>query len=311
MDTSYHVQGKSPDPHAAIVAAILCALFLLIAPAQVSWAQEDGTDDLAETALVEDGALVRLTLQDGSELVGRVLAATDSTVTIRLASGPTIEVQRSTIKQQEALKGNIVEGRYIRRDPNDSQLFILPTARPTGAGDARLTVYNVFLPYVDVGISDYFSASAGTIFLPGAFAEVVYLSPKATVYSSPTRNFAIGSSGALVSSEGYFGFLYGLSTLGTSARAVTVGGGFGFSTVDGFDSNFVLVLGGELQVSNSVKLISENILVPGVEDGALLSGGLRFFGERIAGSFGVGTTPDLIRDGGFPFIPVLSFSYNL
>lgn len=201
----------------------------------------------------------------------------------------------------------------MQHGPNDSQLIILPTARATGAGEGRFTVYDVFLPYVDIGITDEVSASAGTVLAPGFVGSVMYFSPKITLHESSEQTFAIGSSGGYVpGGNSYLGLSYGLATLGSSSRALTIGGGLGFSSIDELDGTLMILVGGELQVSNSVKLISENVLAPNVDGGAYLSGGVRFFGERTAGTFGVATLPSMIgnRDV-FPFIPILSFSYNL
>jgi hypothetical protein len=48
-----------------------------------------------------------------------------------------------------------------------------------------------------------------------------------------------------------------------------------------------------------------------VEDGLLLSGGVRFFGERIAVDLALMTFPALLTAvDGFAFLPWLGFAYN-
>ena len=69
----------------------------------------------------------------------------------------------------------------------------------------------------------------------------------------------------------------------------------------------VVVLGGEFQVSNSVKILTENWIVPGA-DGAIISLGLRFFDDHLAADFGLFTSTN--AKGNFPFIPWLGFCYN-
>jgi len=82
--------------------------------------------------------------------------------------------------------------------------------------------------------------------------------------------------------------------------------GWGFVGSD-FGDAPPIVLGGEVQVSESVKLLSEN-WIPAGADEAILSFGIRFFGEHLAGDFGLITSTE--ASGGFPFIPWLGFVYN-
>jgi hypothetical protein len=69
-----------------------------------------------------------------------------------------------------------------------------------------------------------------------------------------------------------------------------------------------LVIGGEVQLSNSIKLITENWFPPKM-DGGLVSFGIRFFGESIAGDFGLMRSTNS-SSSGFPFLPWVGFVYN-
>jgi len=89
--------------------------------------------------------------------------------------------------------------------------------------------------------------------------------------------------------------------------ALTAGLGWGFAGSDDTDSPTVM-LGGGLRVSNSVKLISESWIPPN-SDNALVSSGIRFFGERLAADLGF-IHPTGLSSDGFPFLPWLGFTYN-
>jgi hypothetical protein len=80
-------------------------------------------------------------------------------------------------------------------------------------------------------------------------------------------------------SEGV-GILYGVGTLGLADKALTLGLGWGFAGGE-ISNEPVLMLGGELQLSNSFKLMTENWFPPGT-DIAIVSFGLRFFGENLS-----------------------------
>ncbi len=42
----------------------------------------------------------------------------------------------------------------------------------------------------------------------------------------------------------------------------------------------------------------------------IVSAGIRFFGERIAADFALWTSPELLDDDLFPFVPWVGFAYN-
>ena len=74
-----------------------------------------------------------------------------------------------------------------------------------------------------------------------------------------------------------------------------------------------MLVGGEHQLSNSTKLLSENYLYLGDEVTIIFSGGIRFFNDTLAADLGLFSSPDLIGaigGGGFPFVPWLGFAYN-
>ena len=88
-------------------------------------------------------------------------------------------------------------------------------------------------------------------------------------------------------------------------NAVTLGIGWGYENWEPSDKPFIL-LGGEVQVSNSFKFITENWILP---ETAILSAGIRFFGDNLAADFAFLRPLDEEMDG-FPFIPWIGFVYN-
>jgi hypothetical protein len=86
-----------------------------------------------------------------------------------------------------------------------------------------------------------------------------------------------------------------------------VGLGWGFAGGE-IANKPILLLGGELRLSNSIKLISENWIPPGT-DLVVYSFGFRFFGENLAADLGF-FRPSHMDTDGFPFIPWIGFAYN-
>ncbi len=222
-----------------------------------------------------------------------------------------------------------------RLDPNGTRLFLSPTARTMPQGQGRFSDYMVFFPSVAYGFTNWFDASAGISLLPGSSTQILTINTKAQVYDGERVDVAVGNLFLTPvgegTGEGFGGTAYGLITVGSARNALTVGTYVAYAgadtgsttcngdvceTEDNFDVEFadgvLVVLGGEAQVSNSVKLISENYFGFGDgESGGVVSGGVRFFGDHLAVDFAlfrlVGEGSDI---DGFSFIPYVGFAYN-
>lgn len=255
----------------------------------------------------------RITLTDGSLLLGTITHVTSDSVFVRTANGIAIALPRSAIKSTERLRGTFTNGEYVRTDPNNARLLIGPTARPLKAGTGYIAAYEIFFTYGAVGVTDFLTLGGGLTLLPGASAQVFYFAPK-LAFTLPDDRLSIGG-GALYmnttwgSTEG-IGIVYGATTYGGARAGLTVGLGYGYAAGE-FADDPVILVGGEAQVGNSVKFISENWFPIG-SDVSLLSLGIRFFGDNIAGDFGF-FYPYRRGSGipsGFPFIPWLGIVYN-
>ena len=96
----------------------------------------------------------------------------------------------------------------------------------------------------------------------------------------------------------------GVATFGGENGSVTTGAGFGF---DGNStSRAILMLGGSRRVTRNVAIISENYLLTENDNGALVSAGFRFMGEKISVDFAGFTA----SNSEVPIIPYLAFIYK-
>ena len=253
------------------------------------------------------GSVVRVVLLDGTIHVGTVDTMDDSTLVLEGSGGVEISIPVERIRRIESLEGD----RFQRRDPNRSRLFFAPTARPVAHGSGYVALYELFFPFVAVGIQNIFTLAGGVSLVPGLESQALYLAPKATLYDGRDFGLAIGGLvGTNTGFDGSAGLVFGIGTYGSSEAAITAGAGFGF--VEGeFSTRPVLMLAGEYQVSNVIKLLTENYIVPGYGEAVVAMGGIRFFGSRLAADIGLVTTPVAFEDGGgFPFVPWLGFAYN-
>jgi hypothetical protein len=272
---------------------ILCLVALTVLSCTVALAQDDSLK------------VKQITLNDGSEVVGRILSEDALRIQFKTNSGIEMTIERGLIKEIKDLEMEEHEGSLRRVDPNQTRLLFSPTARPLKQGNGYFSVYEIFFPMVSYGLTDFFSFSGGFSLIPFAETQLLYIAPKINIINR--EEFAL-SGGVLYMTltEESAGIAYGVATYGKSSGAVTVGLGWGFVEGD-FSGNPMLVLGGELQISRSTKLITENWLPPG-DNEAIISFGIRFFGARLAGDFGLITSTEPTE--GFPFFPWLGFAYN-
>jgi len=71
-------------------------------------------------------------------------------------------VQAADIVSVHPVDGVVVGGEFRRADPNPTRLFFGPTARALKQGAAYVGVYEILLPFVQIGITDRISVGAGT-----------------------------------------------------------------------------------------------------------------------------------------------------
>jgi len=253
---------------------------------------------------------VKIVLADGSELIGSITAEDSVAITFQTLSGISMTIPRIQVKSKNDLAGYFDRGRYFRPDYNSTRLFFAPTARPVKSGQGYVSAYQIFFPFLAVGIGDYFTFGGGISLLPGVENQIYYLMPKFTPVN--LDNFSVSGGVLYINSTGGesdgTGIIYGVTTYGSPHVSLTAGLGWGFSGSETSDKPIIL-LGGELRVSNSIKLITENWFPVG-SDVSFISFGIRFFGDRVAADFGL-VYPAGSEISGFPFFPWLGFAYNL
>lgn len=281
----------------SLIPLITILLFILASPS-ISFSQQDSTN-------VE---VRRIELKDGSVIIGNILSEDSVSIKFRTLSNIEMVIQKDQIVKIEVISGKIVKGKLWRRDPNCTRLLFAPTARALKAGQGYFSDYEIFLPFVAVGITDFFTLAGGMTLIPGADEQAFYIAPKVTPIHLKNFDLAAGILYIKIPDEGEgAGIVYGVATYGTEDVALTFGMGFGFVGGDFADKPMV-ALGGEYRISKSIKLITENWFIPDSEV-QLLSLGIRFFGKNLSADFGL-IYPAGSDIDGFPFLPWVGFAYN-
>jgi hypothetical protein len=253
-------------------------------------------------------------LADGSVFYGRIVAETESHLTLETAGGSRIELARTEIRSIRRTEGRFVDGQYLAADPNRTRLFFAPTGRPLARGQGYVANYMLFFPFVAYGVTDRISIAGGTPIFPEIIGEVFYLAPRATLYRREGIDLAAGALAFFATrelDEGSAGLIYGVGTFGDPDRALTAGAGWGFaltSEESTLSNDPVLMLGGEHRLGDRTKLITENWFVADSDAGGVFTAGIRLFGERLSGDLGLGfggSWDDMVC-----CLPVLNFVYN-
>lgn len=248
-------------------------------------------------------------MNDGSEIVGTIITEDPAHVEFQSLSKIMMRVPRNQIKTIEPLRGTVVDGEFRKSDPNYTRLFFAPTGRALKSGQGYFSVYDIFFPFIAVGIGDIVTLAGGMSLIPGAENQIYYFAPKITPLHLKDLDVSAGVLyiNALGVDFSGGGIVYGVGTYGSSDHALTVGLGWGFAGGE-IANKPILLLGGEIRLTNSIKLLTENWIPPGT-DLVVYSFGIRFFGENLAADLGF-IRPSKMGSGGFPFIPWLGFAYN-
>ena len=275
--------------------ALYAAAVLLLAGPCAAAAQEQ------KTPLVM--TVHELVLNDGSRMYGAIEQESDAEIVFKTTAGATVRAGRAQVVSLRPVFGRMVRGEFRREDPNNTRLLFAPTARSIPQGQVYLGVYQVIVPFVQVGITDQFSFGGGTplIFEIEDWDRLYWITPKLQVFSNGRTHAAVGLFHGFSGNDGA-GIAYGVMTHEIGQGAVTAGAGMGY-TSDGGRAGVVMA-GAEAGVRRNMKFITENYVFDGA---AITSGGFRFFGERLSADLAVGVA--LSDEGSFAF-PVVNFVYR-
>jgi hypothetical protein len=263
-----------------MIRSLLAALLTLSAAAAQA--------QTAATRIIEipaAGVTQELELNDGSSVIGRVESVGEGRVVFRTTSGVELTVDVANVRSLQPVTGHIVNGELWREDPNPTRLFFAPTGRSLKKGEAYFGVYELFLPFVQVGVTDRVSIGAGTPLIFGDFERPFWVTPKVQLLEHRSTAVSAGVMHFFNVDEASIGIAYGVVTQGSADSAATIGVGYAYDRTDDDDAgSAVVMIGGEHRVSRRIKFVTENYVFKG---GGFASGGLRFFGEKLSADFGL------------------------
>ena len=231
------------------------------------------------------GETQEIVLVDGARALGRVEGFSENGVTFRTTVGAVLEVGRSQVATLRVVAGRVVNGTFWPADPNTTRLLFGPTARALKRGESYLAVYEISLPFVQVGLTDRISVGAGTLpYFGEGTTHPFWITPKVQLFAGTKTAVAVGALHFANIDDRSLGIGYGVVTHGTGDSAVTVGLGYGYVAGEDRGDAPMIMVGGERRVGRRVKLITENYAF---RSGGLVSAGVRLLGERMSVDFGL------------------------
>ena len=109
----------------------------------------------------------------------------------------------------------------------------------------------------------------------------VWLTPEVQIVNRSRIQAAAGVMHIVAPELGSLGIAYGVVTTGRPDASLTVGAGAGYRRYEGDTATTaIFMIGGERRLRGGIKWVTENYIWSGGD--GILSGGLRFYGERLS-----------------------------
>lgn len=254
-------------------------LACLLAASPLSVAAQPAPAHPPAIAVAAEGITQELRLRDGTTAVGRVTAVEAGRMTFVTRGGATLTVAIDDVVALTTVGGRDTGRGFWKDDPNPTRLFFGPTGRPLAKGEVYLGVYEVVMPFVQVGLTNRLSVGGGTpLVFGGGGNRPFWFTPKFTVVARERTQVALGALHMFNVDDENVGIAYGAVTRGTRDSAITVGVGVAYERFEDA-SPPVLMLGGERRVRHNLKLVTENYVF---DEGGLVSAGVRFLTGRLS-----------------------------
>ena len=297
-----------------IAVVLLSELGAVVATTGIVLAQQPAPASKPVVVRIPDSTQVQvMRLRDGSSIVGRVTEIGTDTVRFNAKAG-TLNIARADIVElREVATSALRSGAVWPANPNATRLLFGPTGRMLEKGESYFNDTYLFLLSVHSGVTSRFSLGGGMSVLPlDNFSDnALYIMPKIGVYASPKLNVAVGGLAGIVGGlvdedeNASFGIVYAVGTAGSPDASITFGTGVAYAAGE-IARTPVAMLGAEKRVSRRLSLVTENYLIPNEDTNAVLSYGVRFFGEKLSADLAFWNAPG--NDIPFPGIPYVAFS---
>lgn len=231
--------------------------------------------------------------RDGNTYLGQILTKSAQELRLQTTNLGPVTIQLADVVRLSPLTGAYQrQGRWYLPNPIAERYLFQSSAYPQAKGTVNYQNVLILFNQVNVGVSRNFSLGLGgmPLFLFGGTPSPLWVAPRLSFPIQPERWYLGGGAfiGTAVGAEtGVFGYAYGLTTVGSPDRQVSVGLGYGFAG-GSWSELPAFLLSGLLRLSPKTYLLSENYLL-GVGDSNfyLLSVAGRSAGPRLSLDYGL------------------------
>ena len=206
----------------------------------------------------------------------------------------------------------IINGKYWFDNPQSARYLWSPNGYGLKKGEAYFQNIWVLFNQVSVGITNSFSVGAGMVplFLFGASYSPVWITPKFSVPLSNDRvNFGFGALlGTVIGvSHSDFDLVYGITTIGTRDKNVSLGLGYGYAG-GRWGNTPTISVSGLLRIGARGYLLTENYYLDTGDHFQILGSlGARLIIGKIGLDFG-GVLPVTLNQADIIIIPWLGLT---
>ncbi|WP_375582951.1 hypothetical protein [Cyclobacterium xiamenense] len=245
-----------------------------------------GVAQQATAAESDTTEIYRITTRDGNEYLGTIIAEDAVRIHLKTENLGEIRLFRSDILQITKLdRLHRKRGTYWFANPQATRHFWIPNGYGLKKNESYYQNVWIFFNQVSTGITDHFSIGAGMVplFLFAGSPTPVWVTPKVSFPVVPEKlNLGAGVlAGTIIGvDDGGFGLLYGLSTVGSKDRNLTLGLGWAYAN-GGIANRPTVSLAGMIRTGPRGYLLTENYLIGagGESLGILSAGGRRMVGR--------------------------------
>ena len=218
---------------------------------------------------------------DGNTYTGKILEQDEDKVILKSDQLGEITLYKRNIKSITAIEPEKFKGgKYWGDNPQATRYFFSPNGYGLKAGEGYYQNVWVLFNSFAVGVTDHFSLGAGIVplFLFAGAPTPVWITPKFSIPVSKDK-FSLGGGAllgtVLIEKNTGFGIVYGIGTVGSKDKNVSLGLGYGFAASDWAESPMINI-NVMLRTGARGYFISENYYIRTADaDAALLSFGGR------------------------------------
>lgn len=219
--------------------------------------------------------IFRLETKDGNGYTGEVVASDSAKVLFRSANLGDLTILQKDIKSLLAVDSTQIKGdKYWFKNPQATRYFFSPNGYGLKKGEGYYQNIWVLVNSFAVGINDYISVGGGVIptFLFAGAPTPGWITAKVSIPVSKDQfNLGAGVLAGTVLGETNtgFGILYGLATIGSRDKNLSMGIGYGFSG-QSMSQSPMINISGMYRVGSRSYLLTENYFLGGDSNSAMI-----------------------------------------